>query len=499
MVVFARPIAASLGSPAAASPVRVMAITLIIVGVFNVPTAQLARDFKQKKLFWAEIISFVPSTALLLLLAKSGSGAMAFAWSRVLGQFVSGCVVFVSVPRFYLPGVARSAFSVLFKYGIPLAIANFVNYILLNVDYALVGHLMGAAALGIYVLAFNVASWPSTLFGSVLNNVTSPAFSRVRNDPARLNDAIASTLRAVSLAVVPVCSLMIVLARPVVLTLYGARWAAAASVLSVLSLYGAISVICSLFASVLAGTGRAKSLLVIQLVWLGALIPAMSIGVDRNGIVGAAEAHIVVIVPIVLPIYLFVLKRVTSLSFATITRAIWPAVLVSLAMALSAWEVASHLSRPLVQLAAGLAVGGLIFIVTAAPQVVILLTQGKPLDPRVQRILRFYYSIGRSKAPETVMVPFSDGDDSASEGHHIAGPGAEASSTDFCPRCGGAVSGYFCRTCGYSLGVRGPFASYDLADTAHLGYRSVRITVCHTTPVPATVLALDPIRAAVVA
>jgi lipopolysaccharide exporter len=465
MVIFARPIAAALGSPAAAGPVRVMALTLIIVGITNVPTAQLARDFKQKKLFWAEIISFLPSTALLLLLAKSGSGATAFAWSRVLGQFISGCVVLVSVSRFYLPGVARSAFSILFRYGVPVAVANFVNYILLNVDYALVGHLMGAAPLGIYVLAFNVASWPANLFGNVLSSVTNTAFSRVRNDPARLKDAIASTLRAVSLAVMPVCSLMIVLAGPIVLTLYGSRWAAAASVLSVLSLYGAISVICSLFASVLAGTGRAKSLLVIQLVWLGALIPAMSIGVHRNGIVGAAEAHIAVIIPIVLPIYLFTLRRVTGVSFAILVKAVWPAILTSLAMALAAWEVVSHLSHPLAQLAGGLAVGGLIFVVTAGPQVIALLTRGKPVGPRLERILRFY-SIGRSKVADTVIAPSPDGNASASDGHHMAGPDVAASDVDFCPRCRGSVAGYFCRTCGYSLGIGGPFAAAPLVSPA---------------------------------
>ena len=47
----------------------------------------MIRDFKQRKIFLANAISFVPSTVLLIILAKSGNGAMAFAWSRVVGQF----------------------------------------------------------------------------------------------------------------------------------------------------------------------------------------------------------------------------------------------------------------------------------------------------------------------------------------------------------------------------------------------------------------------------
>ena len=119
---------------------------------------------------------------MLFLLAISGSGAMAFAWSMVVGHFVSGCVVVASLPKHYRPDVARSALSVLFRFGLPLGGANLVNYILLNIDYALVGHIMGAVALGSYVLAFNVASWPASLLGAMVNNVSMPAFSRVKHD-----------------------------------------------------------------------------------------------------------------------------------------------------------------------------------------------------------------------------------------------------------------------------------------------------------------------------
>ena len=112
----------ALGSADAVGAVRVMALTAVLVGIIAVPTAQLMRDFRQDKLFIANAISFIPSTAILLLLAKSGSGAMAFAWSRVGGQLASGCVVIAYVPKFYWPGLARRALSVLFKFGIPLAV-----------------------------------------------------------------------------------------------------------------------------------------------------------------------------------------------------------------------------------------------------------------------------------------------------------------------------------------------------------------------------------------
>jgi PST family polysaccharide transporter len=396
LVAFARPIAAALGSGAAAGPIRVMAIVTIIVAVVAVPNCQLIRDFKQNKLFLAQVVGFVPSTLVLVLLAKLGSGAMAFAWSMVAGQFASGLIVIASVPKVYLPGFARSALALLWKFGLPLGLANIVNYALLNVDYALIGHLIGAIALGTYVLAFNVASWPTSLLGNMINNVSMPAFSRVKHDPELLKSAVAKALRALSMAVLPISTLTIALAYPIVLTLYGAKWSASAEILPILAVYGAISIICVLFANILAGLGLSKFLLFVQIIWLASLVPAMVLGVHKNGIAGAAMAHVAVIVPIVLPCYLLVLQKITRVRFTALAKAVLPALLASMAAGLAARAVALQFVNPLVQLITGLAVGSLIYIVAVAPQAVELLSAGRTMNPQMERVLRWYSIAARS-------------------------------------------------------------------------------------------------------
>ncbi|HEY2641262.1 MAG TPA: lipopolysaccharide biosynthesis protein [Streptosporangiaceae bacterium] len=387
MAVFARQIAAAFGSSAAAGPIRVMAIALFLSGVVAVPWAQLTRDFKQDKLFLANVIAFVPSTVVLLFLAKSGGGAMAFAWSRVASQVVMGGVMVAAVPRTYWPGMARSALALLFRFGVPLGAANIVNYTLLNVDYIFIGHLVGAVALGAYVLAFNVASWSASLLGGVINNVSMPAFSRVKHDPDLLKSAVARAVRIVSLILMPIGGLTMALARPLVLTLYGAQWVASADVLAILSLYGVISIICVLFANILTSLGQARLILIVQLLWLAALAPAMAIGVHRDGIVGAALAHIVVIGPLVLPVYLFFLRRAAGVRLATLGRAMLLPLLAAAAAGLTARVASSGLTSPVLALIVGLAAGGLVYAVAAAPQAVALL--GEQQATRIRgRLLR---------------------------------------------------------------------------------------------------------------
>lgn len=402
---FARPISTSLGSPDAAHPVRVMALVMVMWGISAVPTAQCIRDFKQDKIFLANALSFLPSIALLLFLAKHGNGAMAFAWSRVLGQGISCTVILLSVPKLHLPGMTRGALAVLYRVGVPLACANFVGYILQNVDYALIGRFIGPVMLGTYVLAFNAASWSTALLGGVLNTVSMPAFSRVKHDATKLTTAMVDGVRVVLLVAAPMCTLVMVLARPLVLTLYGARWSSAATVLSILSGYGLISVLGVLFSSMLAALGRSKFVLAVQLTWLAGLVPAMAIGVHEDGIVGAALAHIVVIGPIVLPCYLVALKRATGVRISLLARAASAPLAMAVAAAGLAWLTASLFESPLVQLATGLSVGGVFYAMVAAPQLIVLTTRGGAVHPRMKGILRAHYRTSRTLGVPVGLPP----------------------------------------------------------------------------------------------
>ena len=393
---FAGPISAGLGSRDAAHPVQVMAIVMLIWGASAVPTAQCVRDFRQDKIFLANAVSFIPQMAVLLFLAKHGSGAMAFAVSRVVGQSISCAVILLSVPKLHLPGFTRDAVSVLCRVGLPLACANFVGYILQNVDYAFIGRFIGPVMLGTYVLAFNAASWSTTLLGGVLSTVSMPAFSRVKHDPVRLAGAMADGVRVVMLIAAPMCMMAMVLAHPIILTLYGDRWTSAVPVLSILSCYGLISILGVLFSTMLAALGRSKFVLIVQLLWLVGLLPAMAIGIHEDGIVGAAIAHVVIIGPIVLPCYLFALKRATGVRLSLLAKAAFLPLAIAAVAAGLAWITASQFHDPLIQLAAGLAVGGSFYAIVTAPQLILLFMRGSAMPTRAEKILRAYHRAGRA-------------------------------------------------------------------------------------------------------
>ena len=204
MAVFAPMLALGLGQPEAVEPIRVLALCLVLTGFFAVPGAQLVREFRQDRIFLGTVVGFVVANPILILLAINGGGATAFAWSRVIGQVATGLVFILSTSRRYRPGWRRAVVGPLLRFGLPLSLASLVNWSLLNADYLILGRLVDAAKVGVYMIAFNVANWSTAVLGSVLNNVVVPAFGRVQSDKHRLATSLTSASELVALLALPV-------------------------------------------------------------------------------------------------------------------------------------------------------------------------------------------------------------------------------------------------------------------------------------------------------
>lgn len=57
---------------------------------------------------------------------------------------------------------------------------------MVNVDYLIVGRLLGSVELGLYLLAFNLSSWPVSMFSVSIARVSVAGFARLAGDPPAL-------------------------------------------------------------------------------------------------------------------------------------------------------------------------------------------------------------------------------------------------------------------------------------------------------------------------
>ncbi|WP_030664644.1 lipopolysaccharide biosynthesis protein [Streptomyces cellulosae] len=317
-------VAGLLGSPDAAGVLRVMCLCVVIDGVAQVPGGFLTREFAQGKRMIIDGLNFVLSTAVTLLLAFEGWGAMSFAWGAVAGNVVTliGCgLAAPGALKFgWDPGQARA----LLRFGLPLAGASMLALAVVNVDTMVVGATLGNVSLGFYVLAFNISGWPVRIISEAARRVSFAGFSRLADSPQALAQGFSRALGVLITATVPLCVLLAGLAGPAIQLIYGSHWGPAAAALPWLMALGLIRIGSELAYDCLVAIGQRRSLFLVQGLWLAALIPVLLVAARLNGIVGVSQAHVLVAGGMVVPVFLVALSR-GGIGVGRIARACaWP-------------------------------------------------------------------------------------------------------------------------------------------------------------------------------
>jgi O-antigen/teichoic acid export membrane protein len=302
-------LSSAMGAPAAAPVLRLLCASVIIDGLTSVPAAMLARTFRQGRRLAGDFASFGISTAVTVLLAVNGTGAWSLAWGRLAGNAVSAILFFALSPARWRPGFDRSEARRLLAFGLPLAGSSLLVFTMLNVDYVVVGSTLGPVALGFYLLAFNLSSWPVNVFSAAVRRVSLAGFSRLTGDMDRLRSSFGRSLSLLMAVTVPVCALLGVLAVPVVHLVYGERWASAAEALRFLAILAVARVAAELAYDLLVALGRSRATLWLQGLWTLALIPVLEVGARLDGIRGVAAGHALVAMLLVLPAFALTLRR----------------------------------------------------------------------------------------------------------------------------------------------------------------------------------------------
>ncbi|NQD90939.1 oligosaccharide flippase family protein, partial [Paenarthrobacter sp. CM16] len=236
-IALAPALAAAFDDPAATPVIQVLSLTILIQGVGAVPSTMVWREFLQKPRVVVDLCSLVTVLVLVVPMALDGWGAMALAWSRVGGQLVAMAGYWIITPKRFGPGFDRTVAVEVLRLGMPLAMANLVVFVTLNVDYLLIGRMLDPTALGLYLLAFNLAGLPSAVITSVIRATAVPVFGRLYTEGG-LGLLAGRFVAGVAYVAFPISALVVGLAHPLVLAIFGSRWEPASVALATLGVFG---------------------------------------------------------------------------------------------------------------------------------------------------------------------------------------------------------------------------------------------------------------------
>jgi O-antigen/teichoic acid export membrane protein len=344
--VLAAPFASAMGEPSATRVVQVLGLTVILSGAVASPAALMQRQFKQNKRMLVDQATVWVGAITSISLAIAGSGAMSIAIGRLAGASI-GAVLFVRLsPEPYRLGLDRSQVRPLLKFGLPLAGASVVVFVIGFADQIVVGRMLGPTALGFYVLAFNLSQWPVIVFSQPLRNVAPATFSRLQHEPDAMRSAFRGIIGLLAAVAFPVCLLLSGAAGPIVGFVYGGAWAPAAAVLAWLGMLAAFKILYELAYDYLVVLGRSRAILALQVATLASLIPAVIVGVLVSGIAGAAAAQVAVAAGVMLPLYGVLFSR-TGMNPGWLLGRIWLPVVIAGSVGLSALGISEVLPSDL--------------------------------------------------------------------------------------------------------------------------------------------------------
>ena len=310
MLFAAAPFASAMGDPGAANLVRLLSLCVLINGAVATPAALLQRYFRQDRRMVCDQVNVWVGAVVSLALALSGAGAVSLVIGRLAGAITSGLLLMAYSPLPYRVGLDVRHVRPLLRFGAPLAGASIIVFAVGFVDQVAVGHVLGPVALGYYVLAFNLASWPVTIFSQPLRSVAPAMFARLQHDRDAMTVAFHRILRLLAAVALPSCLVLAAAAPDIIQFVYGTAWLPAATPLRWLCLMAALRIFFELTYDYLVVLRRSRSILAIQLAWFVTLVPLVLVGVRLGGLAGAGAAVAGAAAVVVLPLHLHALSQV---------------------------------------------------------------------------------------------------------------------------------------------------------------------------------------------
>jgi teichuronic acid exporter len=326
------PIGEFFGERAVAGIVLVLATNFVISGRQVLPAALLFRELAFSRIAQIDVGVGLVQAAITLTLALAGLRY----WSLVLGTLISSALSLALYARarphrIAFPRDLRRLREPLLL-GWQVTVSRMAWYGFSNADFAVVGRVLGKAALGAYSFGWQMASIPVDRVSAVLSRVTLPIFSAAQHDLPTVRRYVVLLTELLALIAMPLSIGLAVVADDFVLVLVGPRWANAISPLRLLAVYAGFRCLTTFFPQVLTAVGQARWNMRVGLVMLVVMPLAFVVGA-RWGTSGVAVAWIVAYPLVTVPGLLLRMLRSIELSGREYISALRPAFTSTAAMA----------------------------------------------------------------------------------------------------------------------------------------------------------------------
>ncbi|MEZ5525421.1 MAG: lipopolysaccharide biosynthesis protein [Pseudomonadales bacterium] len=363
LVIFA-PLAASyFNEPRAQAVINFLALSALIGGAGNIGITLARKELNFSIDFWCGVYARLALFLVTLVLALT----LKSYWALVYGH-VAGAVIGVVISYMLHPYRPRLCIKQLREYlnfslsMVPLRIAKFINE---KADSVVVGGIAGAAQLGIYNTAADLAKMMTMEIAVPLGRGLFPAYAKLNHDPAALAHAFSRVLAASGLVIVPLGLGIGLIADDFVLLVLGEKWLEAAFYIKWLVVYAVlISLIRLMNNQILIVAGFEKRAAFASWLRVFVFVGSIVIAAQQGGV--EAVAMVCPFVALALfPIAVVILTRSIPITVTQVIAALWRSAVAGLLMGLVVYWLNGVIDLgPAIRMFLAVVLGGLTYIGT---------------------------------------------------------------------------------------------------------------------------------------
>jgi teichuronic acid exporter len=249
-ILVSNPIARLFRTPELSPVLIALGSTFVISSLQTIPIAKLQKRLEYKRLAFVDLGRNVILAVAVPLFALSGFRFWSLVLANILGAVLNALIILYFQPlRFGRPRLEdlRSTIS----FSRELLVSRLTWYFYSNSDFLIVGKLLGQQALGLYSIAWNLATLPAEKINAIVLSVTPGYFSGLQARKSAIKGPLLTIMEAIALLAFPFSIGVALLADEFVYAVLGAKWELAITPLKVLSCIAALRMMSPVFSQVL--------------------------------------------------------------------------------------------------------------------------------------------------------------------------------------------------------------------------------------------------------
>ena len=221
------------------APLMIVAgVQIVLSALGSVHSALLTRELRFDLTMVSGIFASVISGVVGLSAAFAGFGIWALASQACAAALISTISLWVFSPWRPAWRFSPSVLKPLLGFGAWISLSGVLEIVYTQGSALLVGKLYGVKDLGLYNRAASTQQLPAMTLYSVIGRITLPLFAARIDEPEAVRRGLRTAIGLVMLINVPAMIGISLLADPIVTTLFGDKWKAAAPILSILAIGG---------------------------------------------------------------------------------------------------------------------------------------------------------------------------------------------------------------------------------------------------------------------